>query len=249
LTDTFRNLSVVQRRSAASSAPRLAAGAFVTAGVLFAVYPVLRPFSSERGLEGAAAFASARWVIAHSAAMVGFVLLCLGFLGLHDRLRATPGGALSSVALALGWAGTGLTLPFYGAEAFALHALGTEVMKRNDPTLTGLADKVRFGPGFAFIVVGLLGLAAATVLFAVAMARSGWAARWAGVPLASAMVLYLPQFAAGQLVRVAHGLLMTAGCVTIALALLGKRDQRVVEVHEGHATPLRGPAASPVPHT
>ena len=50
----------------------------VVAGILFVAYPALRPFSSETGLEGAQAFASTNWIIAHSLAMAGFILLGLG---------------------------------------------------------------------------------------------------------------------------------------------------------------------------
>ncbi len=61
--------------------------AFVASGVLFALYPLIRPFSDETSLQGARAFASASWLVAHSLAMAAFLLLGLGLLGLYTLLR------------------------------------------------------------------------------------------------------------------------------------------------------------------
>jgi hypothetical protein len=56
-------------------------------GVFFLFYPAIRPFSDEASLGGAQAFASNAWLIAHSLAMVAFILLVLGLFGLWLRLR------------------------------------------------------------------------------------------------------------------------------------------------------------------
>lgn len=198
---------------------RLGVVALGLAGVSFVVYPLLRPFSAEKGFAGATAFASNRWIEAHTFGIAAFILLGLGFLSLHAHLAGTAGETRSRRALIIAWLSTGITVAFYGAEAFALHALGAEAIRRHDPTLTSLADKIRFGPGIVFIVTGLVGLAVAGVLFARAVSISGRLPRRAGVPLAIALVLYLPQFAASQPVRVAHGLVMAVGCGILAVAL------------------------------
>ncbi len=204
------------------SSPRVSratAAAFAAAGVLFVAYPALRPFSDEKTLDGAAAFASTSWLVAHSLAMVAFVLVALGFFGVVRRLHSSPTGRLAGRAAVVTAVGVGLTLPFYGAEAFGLHALGQEAIDRNDPTLVSMSDSIRFGFGIVFITVGLLALAVGAIMMARAIWRSGVLDRASGVTFAVAFALYLPQFSAPQPVRVAHGLVVLAGCVAIARAL------------------------------
>ncbi len=114
--------------------------ALVAAGVLFVLYPAIRPFSVEKGIGGAKAFASTSWLFAHSLAIIGFVLLAFGLLGITGRLHRSASGQLANRAFLLAGGGIGLTLPFYGAEVFGLHAIGKEALKRGDPTLVAMSD-------------------------------------------------------------------------------------------------------------
>lgn len=195
---------------------RLSAVALVVAGIFFVVYPALRPFSDEASLEGALAFASARWLAAHMLAMVAFTLVGLGMLGLHASLRSAVAERLGYRALVLGLVGIGLTLPFYGGEAYGLHAIGREAVRQGAASLLGLAATVRSGAGLVFFLVGLLLLAAAAVTVAAAVWRSGTYSKWSGVPFAVGFALYIPQFFWTQPVRVAHGVLVAIGCLWIA---------------------------------
>jgi len=207
-----------------SAARRAIAGAcFALTGLLFVLYPAIRPFSSESGLPGAAAFGSTAWVVAHSLAIVAFILLALGLLGVYLALQQTAVEAPMLVAVVVSWIGVGLTLPFYGAEVFGLHAIGQAALKKNDAGLVGLASDVRGEPGIWFIVIGLLLLAVGITVFAVAAWRSRVLTRWIGVPLAVGFALYLPQFTTAQPVRVAHGLLIAVGCWLVAWNLLAAR--------------------------
>ncbi len=200
------------------SAPgaRIAAACFALAGLFFVLYPAIRPFSDESSLQGAAAFASAAWIVAHSLAIVAFVLLVLGVLGVYLLLQRTPVERLTLVALVLSWIGVGLTLPFYGAEVFGLHAIGQAALKQNNAGLVSLAADVRGEPGIWFIITGLILLGAGIVVLAVALWRSGLLIKWSGIPLAAGFALYIPQFTAPQALRVAHGLLITLACGLIA---------------------------------
>lgn len=200
---------------------RLTALGFVLAGLLFVLYPAIRPFSDESSLQGAAAFASNSWVIAHSFGIGGFVLLELGLFGLYLRLQATRAEQPAIVGLVLSWIGIGLTLPFYGAEVFGLHAIGLEALKQNSPALVSLASSVRGQPGIWFLLWGLALLAVGIVVLTIAIWRSGVMPRWTGVPLAAGFALYIPQFTAPQSLRVAHGLLVTVGCALVAWGLVG----------------------------
>ena len=196
------------------------AACLALSGVCLLLYPVLRPFSSEVGAQGARAFASSSWVLAHLLAILGFVLLGLGMFGLYLRLQFTRLGRRMVVALSLAWIGIGLTLPYYGAEVFGLHAVGQRTLSVGDMRLLKpLTHSIRWEAGIYFIIAGLLLLAVGAVVAAAAVWRSERLPRWGAIPLASGLVLYIPQFAASQPVRIAHGLLMTAGCWWLAWLL------------------------------
>lgn len=198
---------------------RLAAIALAVAGILFVVYPALRPFSDESTLAGAAAFASANWITAHVLAMLGFILLTFGQLGLYASLRGTNVGLLAFLGFILSLFGSGLTLPFYGAEAFGLQEIGREAIKQQDANLLNMANGLRFGPGFVMILAGLLLLALGIIMAASAAWKSRIMTKWSGFPLTLGFLLYIPQFVAVQPIRVAHGLLVAAGCLWMALEM------------------------------
>ncbi len=189
------------------------------AGVLFIAYPAIRPFSAETGLEGAQAFASPAWIVAHSLAMAGFILLGLALLGLYEVLRGARVARLSSWGLVLSWIGIGLTLPYYGAEVFGLHAVGQAVVNQNDPALMSIVDDIRWEVGIFWILGGLALLGVGIILMALAIWRSGRLVRWSGVLLALAFALYIPQFVASQPIRVAHGVLILFAAVVLGWAI------------------------------
>ena len=218
---TYQNVRHREAAEAATGASTrvLTALAFVASGILFVAYPALRPFSSETGLEGAQAFASTNWIIAHSLAMAGFILLGLALLGVCEHLRGTKGERLASWGMVLSWAGIGLTLPYYGAEVFGLHAVGQAVVDRNNPDLMSIVDNIRWEVGIFWILAGLAVLGIGAILFAIAIWRSGRLPNWSGIVLAVAFALYIPQFAAGQPIRVAHGVLILIGGLLLAWAI------------------------------
>ena len=197
----------------------LTALAAVSSGILFVAYPALRPFSSETGLEGARAFASTNWIIAHSLAMAGFILLGLALLGVCEHVRGTRGGRLAGWGMVLSFAGIGMTLPYYGAEVFGLHAVGQGAIDRSDPGLMSIVNNIRWEVGIYWILAGLALLGIGAVLFAIAIWRSGRLTNWSGIVLAVAFALYIPQFAASQPIRVAHGVLILIGGLLLAWAI------------------------------
>jgi hypothetical protein len=212
--------STPRARTIPMAVPILTALSFIVAGVLFVLYPVLRPFSDEVSVDGATAFASTNWILAHSIAIAGFILLGLGLLGAFELLRDGPGTRTAGWGLALSWVGIGLTLPYYGAEVFGLHAVGQTVLDRQDASLMSTVDAIRWDVGIWFIIGGLLVLALGTVLVAIGAWRSDRIGRWGAVLLAVAFVLYIPQFAGPQVVRVAHGLLVLIACWLLARGIL-----------------------------
>ncbi len=218
--------SASRETTASPSRVRLGALSLALSGILFLLYPALRPFSNEASLQGAEAFASPFWVLAHMLAVVGFILLALGLLGLHSALQNTTVERLMFVALVLTWIGVGFTLPYYGAEIFALHAIGQEAVRQQSVTLLALVDAVRYGPAIFVFAVGLLLLAVGPILVAIAVWRSGTLSRWSGMVFALGFALYIPQFFGTQPIRVAHGVLVAVGCIWLAWSMVQGQLQR-----------------------
>jgi hypothetical protein len=201
---------------------RLAVVPLIVAGVFFVLFPLLRPFFDESALAGATGFASFWWVLAHAFGMGGFILLSLGLLGIYFRLRQTRVERLAFVALLLAWIGTGLTLPFFGAEAFSLQVIGRTALDQGNAALLAMVNQVRFGPGILFVGSGLLLLAVASVFLATAIWKSGILPRWSGIPLAVGFVVYIPQLQGAPLfqpIRIVVGLVIAAGCAWIAAGM------------------------------
>ncbi|MGF7046421.1 uncharacterized membrane protein YidH (DUF202 family) [Paenibacillus sp. DS2015] len=199
---------------------RFAAILLAVAGLLFAIYPFLRPFSDEVSLQGATAFASVEWLVSHLIAMLAFILLTFGLYGVYVVLQETNVERIAFRGLILSWLGTALTLPFYGAEVFGLQVIGQEAVKLQTVELLKLANQIRTGPGFFIIIVGLMLLGLGLVMMASALWKSRLFPKWVGVPLAVGFLMYLPQYAATQPLRVAHGLLITAGCLWMAVCII-----------------------------
>jgi hypothetical protein len=220
-----------------TSATRIRAGAaaLAAAGVLFLAYPALRPWHDEGTVAGAtASMSSPAWVTAHFFAMLGFILMPLGLLALRTALAATRAEPLALTAAVLAWIGSGLVLPYYGAEDFGLHAMAGSAGPRAD--LLGLVHAVRYQPlAMTIFAVGLLLLAAAAIMAAVAVWRSRALPRASGILFAIGMVLFLPQFFAPASVRIAHGILLAAGSIVLAAALWASAGRA-----RATATPLAG---------
>ncbi len=208
--------------AASSSAIRLGALSLALSGILLLLYPALRPFSDEAGaetLQGAEAFASPFWILAHTLAAVGFILLALGLVSLRIALQKTAGERLASVAWVVTWIGVGLSLLYFGAESFALHAIGQQAVAQHSTKLLTLVTAIRYGPAIFVFAVGLLLLAVGPILVAIAVWRSGTMSRWSGIPFALGFALYIPQFFGTQPIRVAHGLLVALGCIWLAWSM------------------------------
>jgi hypothetical protein len=104
--------------------------------------------------------------------------------------RIRMGAALAAAMLA--WIGSGLVLPYYGAEDFGLHAIaGTAGPGAG---LLSLVHAVRDQPlAVTIFGAGLLLLAAAAIMVAVAVWRSHVLPRTSAILFATGMALFLPQ--------------------------------------------------------
>jgi hypothetical protein len=183
---------------------------------------VVRPFFDESSMGAAARFASARWVVAHALGMGGFILFSLGLLGVYLLFRSTGVERRTFSALTLVWIGSGLTLSFFGAEAFGLQVIGRTAFAENSTHLLALVNLIRFGPGLLFIAAGLLMIAVSAIVLATAVWKSGVLPKWSGLPLAVGFGIYIPQLQGSPLfqpIRIAVGLLIAAGCTWMAVGM------------------------------
>ena len=202
-----------------TSRTRLGALALAVAGVLFILYPAVRPWEDESTVSGAIkAMSSDAWVAAHLFAMIGFILMALGLLAVWHVVSPTRAERLGFVAVVTSWLGVGLTLPYYGAEDFGLNAIARKAAEGQQFDLLKLIDTVRFSPvPITMFGLGLLLLAAGAVVAAIAVWRSGVLPRASGILFAVGFALFLPQFFGPPAVRIAHGVLVAAGSVWLAL--------------------------------
>ena len=200
---------------------RLGAFALALAGVLFLLYPAVRPWKDESTVAGAtAAMASEAWIASHLFAMIGFILVPLGLLAVYGAISRTRGGSLALAAAVTSWVGAGLPLPYYGAEDFGLNAIAGQTAEGQPLDLLGLVDAVRFSPvAAATFVLGLLSLAVGAIVAASAIWRSGLLPRYSGVPFAAGFALFFPQFYTPPAVRIGHGALVAVGLAWLAVAL------------------------------
>lgn len=207
---------------------RLGALAIGVAGVLFLLYPAVRPWHDETTPAGAlASMGSGAWVASHLFAMIGFILVPLGLLAVARLLRDTPGGPLAPMAVVVTWIGSGLTLPYYGAEDFGLHAIAQQAPGVD---LVAVAMAFRYGPvAVMMFALGLLLLGVGAVLAAIAIARSGVLPAASGIVVAVGFATFIPQFFSTPPVRIAHGVVLFVGLVWLAVAVARAENRRPVE--------------------
>ena len=183
-----------------------------------ATYLLLRPYGDARGAESVAtaeALASPMWVVAHVAGAAALVSLA----ALWALLSPGPYGWAAAI-------GAALALPYYGAETFALHAIGARTLA-GDPDLLVLVSDVREDPAaMTLFGLGLITLAAAGIGVALEWRREHDRGRVAGalLPLAVTAALFLPQFFLPPAGRMAYGVLFAAAAGYAAFAAANARS-------------------------
>src|SRR6266571_1300968 len=202
---------------------RMGAASLATAGVLFVLYPAIRPWHDESTVSGATtSMSSPAWVAAHFFAVLGFILVPLGLLAVGDALARTRSASLTLTAAVVTWIGAGLTLPYYGAEDFGLHAIAS----KHAGNLLELVKAVRYQPlAITIFGAGLLMLGIGALLAAVAIWRSGILPRYSGIVFAA---------------RIAHGVLTGIGLAILAVSLWRVKATTVEGIPAA-----RGPAPDP----
>ncbi len=194
-----------------------AALALAIAGILFLLFPFVRPWGDETTADGAAAvMSSAAWVAAHLCHMFGLMLVALGVLGVRDIV----GGKLAYAAVVTMWVGATLIVGFLGVETFGVHVIAAQYANGVHFDLLALIKALRFTPAaITIFAVGMFAVTIGGVLTALAIRRSTVLPRSSGVLFAVSFVLFIPQFATPPEVRTGYGVLLAAGCIWLAAAL------------------------------
>ena len=119
------------------------------------------------------------------------------------------------------------SLTYYG-----LQVIGSAAVNQNNAALIPLVNQLRFGPGIAFIVSGLLCVAAATIVMAAVAWKSQALPKWSGIPLAAGFAVYIPQLQGDpifQVIRIGVGILILIGCCWLAWGMVRRRPNIPVE--------------------
>ena len=206
------------------SRPRIEAALLALAGLFFIAFPVVRPFGDGSGDPKLVAetYASGAWVVAHLLGLLAFVLLALG---LHGLIPFAPRRNLAYAGFLVGVVGAGLTVAFFGAEAFGLHAIGEQALHEGRTDALELANKLRFGPAIYVMLAGLLSVVIGTSAVAFALWESQLP-RWAIALLAIGVFLWavvLGVASPSQPIRVAESLLLAGALWALAWSIVRER--------------------------
>lgn len=199
---------------------RLGALALGLSALLFAAFPLVRPYfrldprSPDETLAGASpVITSVPWVLSHVIAMLAFVLLIYGLLALYGRLEADYRGPSAIFGLVLSLAGIALIMPMLGVEIHILPIIG-RLYREGATNLAPAVALIYLGPATLMFLFALLLLAVGSICFAIAIWRSGGLPRWAGVLLAIGLALWFPPFP--PLIRILDGFVIGVGGVWLA---------------------------------
>jgi hypothetical protein len=206
---------------------RLGAAALGISALLFAAFPLVRPFfpipdvNSPANLTVATqALASSAWVIAHFIAMMALVLLLFGVLTLYAYLTNTRVERRAFLAMIFGLAGIALNMPTLGVETYTLPVIGKTYLEGQTDVIS-IVFALYSGPDNLVLLLGLLLLAIGAIVFAISIWQSGVLPKWAGVILAIGLALWFPLFP--QITRIIDGLLIGVGGIWLAWSIWQKK--------------------------
>ena len=202
---------------------RLGAVALGLAALFLAAFPLIRPFfpldptaPESTLIVASGAITSARWLLAHSIAMVGFVLLLYGILALYARLADGDREAAAFRAMVFSLAGIALIMPMLGVETHILPLIG-QLYLAGRTEIAPIVGLIYLGSSVVVFLLGLLLLAIGSIYLAVAMWQTRLLPRWAGIIFAMGLALWFPPFP--RMARVVDGVLIGIGGIWLAYSV------------------------------
>ena len=196
--------------------------ALAVSTLLFAVFPLVRPFfpldvfSPALAATASGPVASPAWLLAHLLLTAAFALLPPALLAFHAALASGPDATRAGRGLRLALTGIALVVPAVGVETFAMPVLARRYLAGGEALAPAFAEIYR-GPMTVVMLPGLLLLALGAVELARAAWRSGVLPRWAVAAFTTGLCLWLPLLP--RPVRVVDGLLIGLGGLGLAWTL------------------------------
>lgn len=198
---------------------RLGTIALATAGVLFALFPLTRPWQDAAGTDAGlvAATLSSWWIPSHLFGAMGFLLFAFASTAVLGVIMKGPGEPAARTMALLAMLGAGLILPYYGAESIGLHAVAATAELGDTASRAVLMEAIRNDPyALTTFGAGLLIMAAAGIFLAVGIARAREGSAVPAIAVAVLLALYLPQFFGAPWLRITHGILLGVSLLALA---------------------------------
>lgn len=198
---------------------RLGTTALALAGIMFALFPLTRPWQDAAGTNAGlvAATANSWWIPSHLFGALGFLLLAFATTAVLGVIMKGPGEPAARTMALLTMLGAGLILPYYGVESVGLHAVATTGELGDTASRVSLMEAMRNDPyALGTFGAGLQLMAAAGICLAVGIARAGEGSALPAIAVAVLLALYLPQYFGAPWMRMTHGVLL--GISLLALA-------------------------------
>ena len=143
--------------------------------------------------------------------ILGTILAIFGLIALASYLANGRAGRLALLGMVLSVAGNCLILTIFGFSTLVSPVIG-QLYLEGQPGAMGVNEAILTSPAFIFVVFpGLLLFLVGTILFGVAIWRSGTLPRWAGVLFAPAGLLIAAGVMVGWAQTLGSALVVAAG--------------------------------------
>jgi hypothetical protein len=238
LANTDRQTAIKETKTkiTASNLIRWAGLSAVVAGVLFVITILIHPEN-----DGDATVLVARvWAIAHYVALGYSVFGLLGITGIYARV-VEPAGRLGLAGFLMFYVALVLYAVFTFFEASILPELASEAPQFVEEffgLLAGSASARSLGPLETMLPFGLLLHPVGSLLFGVAIFRTGKQLRWPAIVFTVGTVAVLASTALGEMVGRSGGAVAALGLAWLGYALWSEKPaSEKSEINEAAAVP------------
>ncbi len=198
---------------------RLGTISLALAGVLFALFPITRPWQDSAGTDAGlvAATLNSWWIPSHLFGALGFLLFAFASTAILGVIMKGPGEPASRSMALLSMLGAGLILPYYGIESVGLHVAAASADLSGEAVRIALMEAMRNDPyALATFGAGLLIMAVAGLCLAVGVSRSKEGSALPAIATGILLALYLPQYFGPPALRITHGVLLGISLLGLA---------------------------------
>jgi len=145
---------------------------------------------------------------------LSLVIQVFGFLGIYAHLESSATQKSAFWGMVFSILGNGLFLPFAGAFAFAMPAIGKLYLAVNTAVIQVAELTLGPGTGFAYLIASAFALIIGAILFAVAMWKTNNIPRW--MPIIYVIQAFGLSFGAS----IAYGFEVTGGILLTVFSIM-----------------------------